>query len=135
MSLNLTLTDAQINAARLVTANQQMTVQGSDFLPIVVDLSSTITLGRAILVAIAGDDELWKQFGERPEAEILKAITSIAFVAPTSVNMGVLAYATATVHIRPIPATEITYLPFSRLYRDYVQNGTSTVLLDVGVAL
>lgn len=134
MSLQVTLTNAKINAGRLGTGGQQKIIQGSDYIPVIVNLSAEITIGLAILTAIAADDALWAQFNEAAEEDILRAITSIAFVAPVN-SLSLQAYTPLSQHVRPIVATEVTYLPFSRLYRNYISGGTTTDLLDVGVSV
>lgn len=135
MSLQITLDDAAINASRLQpTAAHQKVIQSSDYLPIVVDLSSQITLGLAILTAIAADDLLWDQFNEAKEKDILAAITSIAIVAPAEA-VEIRAYISAGVHVRSAPIGDITYIPVVRLYRNYVLGGGTLVTLDVTVAV
>ncbi len=134
MSLQINMTDEQINESRLiVTAGHQKVEQASDGLFVVVDLSSEITLGLAILTAIAADDDLWAEFGEKCDEDILAAITSIAFVSPAA-PIDVKSYSGAGTHKRVIPAGVETYLPFVRIYRNYVEGGTP-VTLDLGVAL
>lgn len=135
MSLQITLNDVQINESRFnQAAGQQKVVQGSDYLPCLVDLSSQITLGLAILTAIAADDTLWEAFGSKTDEEILDAITSVAFVNPTE-DIEIRAYINDATHGRTIPNGEVTYLPFVRIYRNYVLGGATAVILDLGVAL
>lgn len=135
MALVVTLTNAEINDFRGANAaTQQKVIQGSDLIPISVDLSAEITLGLAILTAIAASSDLDDALGNIGEKEILEAITSIAFVNPTE-PIAVLAYATAATHRRVVPIDEVTYLPFVRLWRNYVDGGATAVVLDVGIAL
>lgn len=134
MALTVTLTDAEINESRYVqTAAHQKVQQASDYLPVVVDLSSEITLGLAILTAVAADNDLHDAFNGASEKDILTAITSVAFVNPAA-SVEIKAYAAAATNKRTIPAGLVTYLPMARLYRNYVE-GSGVVTLDLGVAL
>ena len=135
MSLIITLDDVAVNAFRpSMTAGHQKVEQGSDYLPCLVDLSAQITLGLAILTAIAADDLLWAEFGEKSDKDILASITSIAFVNPAEV-IELRAYENDATHGRSVPVGVVTYLPFVRLYRNYVLGGATAVLLDLGVAV
>jgi hypothetical protein len=135
MPLTITLTDTQINEGRISeTGSHQKVEQASDYLPVVVDLSTEITLGLAILTAIAADDLLWAEFGEKSEGDILASITSIAFVNPAEA-ISIKAYSAAPTHVRSIPISVVTYLPMVRMYRNYVEGGATAVTLDLGVAL
>ena len=135
MSLTITLTNAQINEGRLVqTAAHQKVQQGSDYLPCKVNLVSEITVGLAILNAVQADDLLWAAFGNASEKDILAAITSIAFVNPAQA-ISIQAYQGDVTHGRAVPVAQVTYLPFVRLYRNYVLGGATLVQLDLGVAL
>ena len=135
MSLVITLTNEEINESRISeTASHQKIEQASDYLPVVVDLSAEITLGLAILTAIAADDLLWAEFGNKNENDILASITSIAFISPAQA-VEIKAYEAAGTHKRTIAANVETYLPFVRQYRNYVEGGATPVVLDLGVAL
>lgn len=134
MALQITLDDATIAAGRLDVAQQQLQVQGSDYIPVSVTFATRITLGLAILNAIAADDLLWAEFNNAPEEDILRAITSVAYVDPAE-NISIEAYINAGVHKRTVKNNEVTYLPFVRTYRKYHLGGATPVILDVGVAV
>ncbi len=135
MPLTVKLTNEKIHGSRSSSAGgHQKAVQSSDYIPIVVDLSVRITLGLAILNAIKADDALWAEFNEMEEQDILDSITGIALVSPTEA-VSIEAYSGAATHKRPALIGEITYIPSTRLYRNYVLGGASAVLLDVLVAV
>lgn len=129
-----TLTDAEIAAGipSEGVGTQQNPVQAARFIPVVVDLAGGLTLGRALLNAIAADSELAAAFGSRTEREILASITAIAFRKP-SAQVSILAYSGADTHKADLAADEIHYLPDVQLWRNYV-TGPASVTLDVHVS-
>lgn len=125
------LDDAGVQAYRAKdTATKQKAVQGADFLPLVVDLSGTQTLGLAILNAVHADSAVEAQFSDPSDEGILNALISIAFVEPTTA-VEILAYEASGTHKRTIAAGELTYLPFIRMYRNFI-TGPAATTLDIG---
>jgi len=134
MTLNITLDDAAINAMRDTAAPQQKVQQASDMVFLSVDLSSEITLGLAILTAVAASAAIHAELGDKPEKEILRAITSIAFRYPTEA-VAVQTVQGDTTNAGVMPASELSYLPAARLWRNYVTGGATAVILDIGIEL
>jgi len=134
MSLAITLTDEKINALRVPQGAQQKVIQSGDALFVSVNLSVKMTLGLAILNAVAADDDLWLAFNEKEEEDLLKSITSIAFRFPAEA-VTVDSYLNSGAHASIMPADELSYLPVARLWRNYVLGGATAVVLDIGTEL
>ena len=132
----MALTDEQIAAgkfgANVRTSMHQKVVQANQLIPIVVNLVTEKTLGRAILDTIAATPELLARFNDKDEAEILACITAVAFVLP-AVSIQVRAYQGATVQMRVVPAADTTYLPCVGITRNYCfgDAGSDAITLDV----
>jgi len=114
-------------------AHHQRNVQSNRFIPIIVDLSVEITLGRALLDAIANNSNLEDIFKTDDEIRILQSIEYCAFVAP-NVDIQIRAYAGSTTHKRIAPATEVTYLPVAAVIRNYCFGDAlaTAIQIDVG---
>lgn len=121
------LTDAQVQAFQPNTSEQGKVVQASRLVPILVDLSSEITLGKAILTAIHATAALHAVFGNRTQEQILAGITALSFVEP-SAAVALKAYSGATTHTRDAPAGSFTYLPAVQLWKSYVEGSASEVI-------
>lgn len=113
-------------------ALHQRNVQSNRYIPIKVDLSAEITLGRAILVAIALRSGLQDLFKTDDEVRILRSIEYCAIIAP-SVDIQIRAYQGAVDDVRIAPTGDITYIPVAAITRNYCFGAlASAVILDVG---
>lgn len=126
------LTNEQINSnTNNRVANHQRNVQANRVIPVQIEVSTEITIGRAILDAVQADPALAAAIGyaDNNEQALLDSIEGIAFVSPSNI-VALKAYAGATTHSRAIPAAVTTYIPAAGILHNYIE-GVGNEVIDV----